>query len=54
MQAIFKGSVRHWRQLKTITHYFHDVQVDLLESYLILPLEMYNLEYILIIKFILY
>ena len=44
--------VRHWRQHKTITHYFHNVQVDLFESYLMLPLEMYNLE--LIIKFILY
>ena len=39
-------SVGHWRQFKTITHYFHNVQVDLLESYLILPLEMYDLEYI--------
>ena len=49
MQAIFKSL---WGTDKTITHYFHNVQVDLLESYLILPLEMYSLEYI--IKFILY
>ena len=54
MQYIYiQVSVRHWRQHKTIPHYFHNAQVDLLESYLILPLEMYNLEYI-IKKIILY